>query len=160
MRSTVTTRGATLLSGPITQVIMPCCAGMTALAGADSMRRLTSTVSATSTAWPGQSTSSAFSAVTLTAMAPVCLSTWLSMKAMVAGTAMRWEPGTTTSAVAFAASARRTAGSSRCGRENATRIGRVWLMVTRAAASCARTCVPSLAARPPVRPVMGARMVR
>ena len=40
IRSTVTTRGATLLSAPITQVIMPCCAGSTALAGADSMPRL------------------------------------------------------------------------------------------------------------------------
>ena len=56
------------------------------------MRCLTSTVSATSTAWPGQSTSSAFSACTLTAMAPVCLSTWLSMKAMVAGTGHALRP--------------------------------------------------------------------
>ena len=62
MRSTVTMRGATLLSAPITQVIMPCCAGSTAVAGTASMRGLTSTVSATSTDSPGHSTSSAFSA--------------------------------------------------------------------------------------------------
>ena len=65
------------------------------------------------------------------------------------------------SASALAASARRKAPSSLCGTANVTQIGLVWLMVTSAAAaSTPRTMAPTLALRLPVRPVIGARMVR
>ena len=70
-------------------------------------------------------------------------------------------PRTLMSASDLEASARRRAPSSPCGTANVTQIGLVWLMVTSAAAaSTPRTMAPTLALSMPVRPVIGARMVR
>ncbi len=117
---------------------------------------------ATSADSPGHSTSSAFSAITLAVIVPVVLSTWLSTKPIVPCTTVGLPvPRMLMSASALLASARRRAPSSLCGTANVTQIGLVWLMVTSAAAaSTPRTMAPTLELSVPVRPVIGARMVR
>ncbi len=82
------------------------------------------------------------------------------MKPIVPGTTVRCAPGTAISAVALEARARFNAPSSPCGTAKLTWIGFVWLMVTSGRASVPRTMAPILAVRLPVRPVIGARIVR
>ena len=89
---------------------------------------------------------------------PVVVSTALSTKDSVPSLAC---PPPTGSARTTSFSARRSWISDRfaAGTANRTRIGRIWLMVTRGVASLARTRFPSRTRRLPVRPAIGARMV-